>query len=71
VLRIKKGPFANSEGLRDVFVIRGYAAIKTPVRLGISSFEDYEVVEGLIEGDEVIISDMIDYMHSREVRLKP
>jgi HlyD family secretion protein len=70
VLRIKKGPFANSEGLRDVFVIRGDAAIKTSVRLGISSFEDYEVVEGLIEGDEVIISDMTDYMHAREVRLK-
>jgi HlyD family secretion protein len=70
VLRIKKGPFANSEGLRDVFVIRGDAAIKTPVRLGISSFEDYEVVEGLIEGDEVIISDMTDYLHAREVRLK-
>jgi hypothetical protein len=28
------------------------------------------VVEGLIEGDEVIISDMTDYMHAREVRLK-
>ena len=70
VLRIKKGPFANSEGLRDVFVIRGDAAIKTPVRLGISSFDDYEVVEGLIEGDEVIISDMADYLHAREVRLK-
>ena len=70
-LRIKKGPFANSEGLRDVFVIRGEAAIRTPVRLGISSFEDYEVVEGLIEGDEVIISDMADYLHTREVRLKP
>jgi HlyD family secretion protein len=70
VLRIRKGPFANSEGLRDVFVIRGDAAIKTGVRLGISSFEDYEVAEGLIEGDEVIISDMTDYMHAREVRLK-
>ena len=70
VLRIKKGPFANSEGLRDVFVIRGDLAIRTSVRLGISSFEDYEVVEGLIEGDEVIISDMTDYVHAREVRLK-
>ena len=70
VLRIKKGPFANSEGQRDVFVVRGDSAIKTRVKLGVSSFEDYEVTEGLIEGDEVIISDMADYLHAREVRLK-
>jgi HlyD family secretion protein len=69
-LRIKKGPFANGEGAHDVFVIRGPAAIKSPVRLGISSFEHYEVVEGLLEGDEVIISDMRDYLHLKEVSLK-
>jgi len=70
VLRIKKGPFVNSEGLHDVFVIRGDTAIKVPARIGISSFDHYEVLEGLIEGDEVIISDMADYMHLREARIK-
>ena len=69
-LRIKKGPFANAEGARDVFVIRGDTAIKTPVRLGIASFDYYEVAQGLLEGDEVIISDMTDYMHLKEVKLK-
>ncbi|MEO6726830.1 MAG: HlyD family efflux transporter periplasmic adaptor subunit [Blastocatellia bacterium] len=76
VLRIKKGPFAsgagsaNSESSRDVFVIRGDVAIKTPVRLGIASFEHYEVLQGLLEGDEVIISDMSDYQNLKEVKLK-
>lgn len=69
-LRIKKGPFANAEGARDVFVIRGDTAIKTPVRLGIASFDYYEVAQGLLEGDEVIISDMTDYLHLKEVKLK-
>ncbi|MGE0886005.1 MAG: efflux RND transporter periplasmic adaptor subunit [Blastocatellales bacterium] len=69
-LRIKKGPFASGEGARDVFVIRGDVAIKTPVRFGISSFDHYEVLQGLIEGDEVIISDMKDYLHLKEVKLK-
>jgi len=69
-LRIKKGPFASGDGLRDVFVIRGDAAVKTPVRLGISSFEYYEVVQGLIEGDEVIISDMTNYQQLKEVKIK-
>ena len=69
-MRIKKGPFANGEGLRDVFVVRGDVAVKTPVRLGIASFDQYEVVQGLLEGDEVIISDMTDYQHLKEVKLK-
>lgn len=69
-LRIKKGPFASGEGSKDVFVIRGDMAIKTPVRFGISSFDQYEVLQGLIEGDEVIISDMKDYLHLKEVKLK-
>ena len=70
VLRIKKGPFANAEGARDVFVIRGDRALKTPVKFGLASFENYEVLQGLLEGDEVIISDMTDYQHLKEVKIK-
>ncbi len=70
VLRIKKGPFANAEGARDVFVIRSETAIKTPVKFGLASFENYEVLQGLLEGDEVIISDMTDYQHLKEVKIK-
>ncbi|HYE73157.1 MAG TPA: efflux RND transporter periplasmic adaptor subunit [Blastocatellia bacterium] len=69
-LRIKKGPFASGEGTRDVFVVRGDVAVKTPVQFGIASFEQYEVMQGLYEGDEVIISDMNDYQHLKEVKLK-
>jgi HlyD family secretion protein len=68
-LRIKRGPFANSEGDHEVFVIRGDMAIKVPVRLGIASFENFEVVKGLIQGDEVIISDMTEYLRMKEVKL--
>lgn len=68
-LRIKRGPFANSEGDHEVFVIRGDMAVKVPVRLGIASFENFEVVKGLLQGDEVIISDMTDYLRMKEVKL--
>lgn len=70
VLKIRKGPFASGEGMREVFVIRGDSAIKTQVRFGINGAEHYEVVDGLLEGDEVIISDMSNYIHAREVRIK-
>lgn len=69
-LRIKKGPAINADGVRDLFVIRGDVAVKTPVKIGIASFDAYEVIDGLIEGDEVIISDMSDYQYVKEVKLK-
>ena len=68
-LRVNRGPFANGEGVHDVFVIRGDKAVKTPVRIGLLSFEQCEIVDGLLPGDEVIISDMKDYMHLNEVKL--
>jgi HlyD family secretion protein len=68
-LRIKRGSFANREGAQDVFVIRGDKAIRTPARLGLFSFDYCEVKDGLLEGDEVVISSMESYEHLKEVRL--
>ena len=63
VLRIARGPATGGEGARDLFVVRGETAVKVPVRLGVSNFDQCEVVDGLLEGDEVVISDMADYAH--------
>lgn len=69
-LRIKRGPFASGEGVRDVFVVRGDAAVRTSVQFGMASFDYFEILRGLLEGDEVIISDMTEYQHLKEVKLK-
>ena len=70
VLRIRKGPSLSGEGARDIFVIRDDVALKTSAKFGVAGVDHYEVIEGLLEGDEVIISDMTDYMHLKEVKLK-
>jgi HlyD family secretion protein len=69
-LRLKKGPFAEGDGYRQAFVVRGDRAVRTPIGLGIASFDEFEVVNGLADGDEVIISDMRDYLHLREISIK-
>ncbi|HXK08795.1 MAG TPA: HlyD family efflux transporter periplasmic adaptor subunit [Vicinamibacteria bacterium] len=69
-LRVRRGPFATAAGRQDVFVVRGPKAVRTGVRLGLASFEYVEVVEGLLPGDEVIVSDMREYAHLAEVRLR-
>lgn len=70
VLRVKRGQFVGPEGATEAFVIREGTAVKTPVQIGLTSFEYYEIVEGLREGEEVIISDMREFMRVREVKIK-
>jgi HlyD family secretion protein len=70
VLRIRKGPSVSGEGVRDVFVIRGDVALKTSAKFGVAGADHYEVLQGLVEGDEVVISDMTDYMHVKELKLR-
>jgi HlyD family secretion protein len=69
-LRVKRGSFFHVDGQPHVFVVRGDVAVRTPVTFGISSFEQYEIEDGVSEGDEVIVSDMSDYRNAQEVRLR-
>lgn len=68
-LKVKKGPFVGNEGKQDVFVVHGNIARRLPVRIGVISFDEVEIVEGLSLGDEVIISDMNEYKHLPEVKI--
>lgn len=70
VLRVARGPFAQGGGAQQVFVLRNGRAYRTPVRLGVSNFDYFEIVDGLSEGDEIIASDMRDYETTPEIRVK-
>jgi HlyD family secretion protein len=70
VVRVARGPFAQGGGAQQVFVLRNGRAYRTPVRLGVSNFDWFEVVDGLSVGDEIIASDMRDYESAPELRVK-
>ncbi|MCC7264196.1 MAG: HlyD family efflux transporter periplasmic adaptor subunit [Candidatus Latescibacteria bacterium] len=71
-MRLQKGPALSGGGIGEVpvFVVRGGFAYRTPIRLGITSFDYCEVLEGLMEGDEVVISEVKDYIHMDNVAIK-
>ena len=46
----------------QVFVVRGARLERQPVSFGIASVDFFEVTDGLMPGDEVVISDMRDYL---------
>ncbi|HVS31409.1 MAG TPA: HlyD family efflux transporter periplasmic adaptor subunit [Thermoanaerobaculia bacterium] len=69
VLRVKRG--ANAQAQREEpFVRRDGRLVRVPVRYGLIGEEMAEVVGGLREGDEVVISNMTDYDGVKEMRLK-
>lgn len=69
-LRVPKGPFAQGGATEEVFVVQGDRALRRTARIGVSGYDHYEVLEGLAAGDEVVLSDMSDYRHLEQVKLK-
>ena len=69
-LLVEKGPFMTGEREQPVFVIHGDRAIRVTAGIGSASFDRVELTSGLQDGDEMIISDMKDYHHLKELRLK-
>ena len=68
---VSQGPYTDNTGAKgQVFVLRGDRAVRTDVSLGLRGYENVEVTSGLQVGDEVIISDMRDYMHLEEVGIR-
>lgn len=70
VLRLPDGPFFDGKKELNVFVVRRSKAYRKPIRVGLSNFDFVEISEGLTEGEEVIISDVADFIHLEEVAIE-
>ena len=70
VLRIANNSYYVGKGEYELFVVHGDRVHKRKVRLGDSNFEYVEVVSGLEEGDEVIVSDMSPYKDKNKLKIK-
>lgn len=58
VLKIRRGQFVESGGARIAYVVNGDQAFKTNVRLGAKSLSEVEILQGLKESQEIIISNI-------------
>ena len=69
-LKVRKGPFAGGAGRQVAFVVRQGQAYRTEIEIGLSSFDDLEIVSGVVAGDEIVISDMTDYKHMKQIPIR-
>ncbi|WP_340199339.1 efflux RND transporter periplasmic adaptor subunit [Ascidiimonas sp. W6] len=69
-LLVPVGGFYNDTGGNWVFILNEYGnkAVKRDIVLGKKNVENYQILEGLSEGDQVIISSYDEFMDSDELR---
>jgi HlyD family secretion protein len=56
VLTVQRGSFVDESGGSYAYVVRDGIAEKHPIRVGASSIDKVEILEGLKEGDNIVIS---------------
>lgn len=56
VMTVARGSFVDESGGRYAYVVHDGIAVKTPIRVGASSIDKVEILEGLKPGDRVVIS---------------
>lgn len=69
VLKVARGPFVEADGGRHAWVVDGRTARKTPVRLGVQSLGEVEVLDGLLEGQTIVISGTDQFGKAEQVTL--
>lgn len=70
VLRVKNGPVFNGSRFQKIYVVKAGKAYLKEVEIGLSNFDYVEIVSGLSEGEEVIISDIEKFNEISEIRVK-
>lgn len=70
VVRVANGPAFNGQRRQELFILEEDRARRRTVPIGLSNFDYVELEEGVRPGETVVISDMSDYEHLKEVVVK-
>jgi HlyD family secretion protein len=70
VLKVRRGPFLEGGGGHQAYLVDGDVAVQQAIRAGATSVDEVEILTGLEEGDQIIISDTARFEDAREVYLR-
>jgi HlyD family secretion protein len=70
VLKVARGAFVDTTGGRAAYVVDGKIATRRDITLGASSVSEVEVLQGLAEGETIIVSDTSVIGDSKTVLLR-
>lgn len=69
VLRVTRGDFVSSGGGKSVYKLEQNVAVRVPVQMGALSVEWVELVQGVSEGDQLVVSNVQAFKNAERVRL--
>ncbi|NQZ06286.1 MAG: efflux RND transporter periplasmic adaptor subunit [Algicola sp.] len=69
-LRVKNGVVFNGGKIQDVFVLRDGVATRQQVKVGMSNTKFVQLLQGVDAGDEIILSDMREYDHLKQIQVQ-
>ena len=69
VLTVQRGSFVDESGGSYAYVVRDGIATKTPIRVGTSSIDKVEILQGLKEGDRIVISGTDSFKGAQRVAI--
>lgn len=69
VLKVERGPFLEQDGGTSAWVMDGNSASKRPIRTGVASLGEVEILDGLKEGDRVVVSGSDQFGDAKRVSI--
>ncbi len=70
ILKVPRGPFLESLGGRQVYVVEAGTASLRPISVGALSVTEVEVTSGLSAGEKIILSDMTRFESAGRILLR-
>ena len=70
VLMVQRGQFLDDGGGHMAYVVRDGVATRTPITVGATSIGSVEILDGLKEGDTIIISDTSTFDSAKTVLIR-
>lgn len=67
VLTVQRGSFVDESGGSYAYIVRDGIATKSPIRVGESSIDKVEILDGLKEGDNIVISGTDNFKGAQRV----
>jgi len=70
VMKVPRGPFLESGGGRTVYVVENGLARRREIEVGAISVAEVEVLSGLREGDEIVLSDLSQFDNAETILIR-
>lgn len=70
VLKVARGPFLESGGGSRAYVLHDGLATLRPIRVGAASVGEVEILDGLEEGEEILLTDIQQFQGAKTVLVR-